>query len=188
MDPFSALSVAASVMQFVNFGADILQKAKELHNSADGALSENLALQEGIERLQGLVDVLQDPLNDAQQVSSSVVFSSISPGIMLEVSGFLYCYPVPRRTIYLWMRNGLFLLFAWRTTKIASFYCFNLSIVSVADIWIQLDTSTSRTSILHQSSPQHDPAKALQDICKGCVGVAAKLRKQLEDLRWPANH
>jgi hypothetical protein len=41
MDPFNALSIAASVVQFVDFASKILSKTYELYKSADGASLEN---------------------------------------------------------------------------------------------------------------------------------------------------
>ena len=41
MDPFSALSLAANVIQFVDFGSKVFSRARELHESLDGAVSIN---------------------------------------------------------------------------------------------------------------------------------------------------
>jgi hypothetical protein len=41
MDPLTALSVAACVVQFVDYGTKLLSKGRELYKSADGALWEN---------------------------------------------------------------------------------------------------------------------------------------------------
>ncbi len=89
MDPFSALWIASTVVQFVDFGTKILQKAKELRDSADGALAENIALGESLERFRGLRVVLQDSLNDSQQVSSPVALLSTSHTIRLHIMNVL---------------------------------------------------------------------------------------------------
>jgi hypothetical protein len=54
MDPVSALSVAASVIQFVDYGTRVISKARELYTSADGALSANSKIEEATTRLQAL--------------------------------------------------------------------------------------------------------------------------------------
>ena len=59
MDPLAALSVAASVVQFVDYGTEVLSKGYEIYKSADGVLAENLKLQEASKRLQCLTDPLQ---------------------------------------------------------------------------------------------------------------------------------
>lgn len=41
LDPFTALSVASSVVQFVDFGTKLISKGKEFYQSADGVLSDH---------------------------------------------------------------------------------------------------------------------------------------------------
>ena len=80
MDPLSALSVAAAVVQFVDFGIEILVKGKELYESANGALSENIPIQAASERLQSLAGDLQTSLSHSRQVSSpQLMFSDWQP-------------------------------------------------------------------------------------------------------------
>ncbi len=45
MDPLSALSVAGTVVQFVDFSAKLISKSRKLYESSNGALVENLELQ-----------------------------------------------------------------------------------------------------------------------------------------------
>lgn len=42
LDPFSALSAAAAVVQFIDFGCQLVAKGYRLHRSPSGALAENL--------------------------------------------------------------------------------------------------------------------------------------------------
>jgi hypothetical protein len=42
MSPLTALSVAASISQFVDFGSKFLSSSRKLYQSADGTLRENL--------------------------------------------------------------------------------------------------------------------------------------------------
>ncbi|KAI9650418.1 hypothetical protein NHQ30_000432 [Ciborinia camelliae] len=44
LDPFSALSLASSIVQFVDFGSKVISSAAELHHSSEGALANNLEL------------------------------------------------------------------------------------------------------------------------------------------------
>jgi len=62
MDPLTALSVAAAVVQFVDYGTRIVAKGTNLYKSADGALTENIELETASIRLQGLGGTLQDSL------------------------------------------------------------------------------------------------------------------------------
>lgn len=41
LDPFTALSTAATVVQFVDFGTKLISKGYEIYRSADGVLTEN---------------------------------------------------------------------------------------------------------------------------------------------------
>jgi hypothetical protein len=54
MDPFSALSAAASVVQFLDYGIRVMSKSRELYTAVDGALSANVEIEEASARLQGL--------------------------------------------------------------------------------------------------------------------------------------
>jgi hypothetical protein len=44
LDPMSALSIAASAVQFVDFSIKIVSKSKEIYKSTSGGLEENLQL------------------------------------------------------------------------------------------------------------------------------------------------
>ena len=67
MDPLSALSVAAAVIQFIDYSTRIVSKGKELYKSADGALAENIELETASVRLQNLSGTLKDSLQASQQ-------------------------------------------------------------------------------------------------------------------------
>ena len=62
LDPLSALSAAAAVLQFVEFGSMLLAKSHELHKSTDGASASNSELETTAEELQQLVHRLSRPL------------------------------------------------------------------------------------------------------------------------------
>ena len=61
-DPLSALSVAGSIVQFVDFASKIVCKGKLLYKSTDGALSENIETETVAIRLQELTNGLLKPL------------------------------------------------------------------------------------------------------------------------------
>jgi hypothetical protein len=67
MDPLTALSVAACVVQFVDYGTKLLSKGRELYKSVDGALSENIDLEEASSRLKVLSSDLQKSLRGGDQ-------------------------------------------------------------------------------------------------------------------------
>jgi hypothetical protein len=58
MDPLSALSLAACVVQFLDYGMRVMSKSRELYTAADGALSANVEIEEASARLQGLSGAL----------------------------------------------------------------------------------------------------------------------------------
>jgi uncharacterized protein (UPF0264 family) len=77
LEPMSALSVAASAVQFVDFCVKIVSKGRELYHSPSGSLEENLQLKHSTKVLVGRrgnvskainVDSLRPPLviSDAQ--------------------------------------------------------------------------------------------------------------------------
>jgi hypothetical protein len=45
MDPITALGVAGNIVQFIDFGLKATSKAREIHQSTDGALVENVDLE-----------------------------------------------------------------------------------------------------------------------------------------------
>jgi hypothetical protein len=54
MDPLSALSVAGTIVQFVDFSAKLIFKSHKLYESSNGALVENLELQAIAESMAGM--------------------------------------------------------------------------------------------------------------------------------------
>lgn len=62
LDPLTALSVAATVVQFVDFGSKLVSKGKEFYKSPDGVLLENAELEDASGRLQGLSRSLEESL------------------------------------------------------------------------------------------------------------------------------
>lgn len=64
MDPLSALSIAASVVQFVDYGTRIVSKSHEINKSAGGASIQNVELGAATKRLQTLTTPLQNLQGD----------------------------------------------------------------------------------------------------------------------------
>jgi len=54
IDSIPALSIAATSFQLVDYGSKLSSEGKELYNSANGASSEDVAIQAASERLQNL--------------------------------------------------------------------------------------------------------------------------------------
>ena len=59
LDPLSALSVAASIVQFIDFGMKLISKSRELAKSSSGALVEHEEMLAASIRLKDLDDGLQ---------------------------------------------------------------------------------------------------------------------------------
>ena len=45
MDPLSCLSIASNIVQFVDFGLQVVSKGNQIYRSVNGALAENLDLE-----------------------------------------------------------------------------------------------------------------------------------------------
>lgn len=56
MDPFSALSVAASVVQFLDFSCQVVSKAKAINRSADGVSIDHAQSEAAAKRLFNLAE------------------------------------------------------------------------------------------------------------------------------------
>jgi hypothetical protein len=59
MDGLSALSVAASVAQFIEFGSSLVSKSQEIYKSGNGALAQNIESAAAAERLSELTTGLK---------------------------------------------------------------------------------------------------------------------------------
>lgn len=71
MDPLSALSIAAAVVQFVDFGSKLVSKGVQLYNSVDGVLVENADIERAMDRLSLLTGGLKTSLTPGPQSSIS---------------------------------------------------------------------------------------------------------------------
>ena len=59
VDPLSVLSIAASTVQFVDFGCKVFSKSKEIYTSADGALVSQKQSEDACKRLKELTECLK---------------------------------------------------------------------------------------------------------------------------------
>jgi hypothetical protein len=64
IDPLSALSVAASVVQFVEFAHKIVSKGRQLYDSPNGALHNNEETETITKRLQALTGMLKKSIEE----------------------------------------------------------------------------------------------------------------------------
>ncbi len=62
LDPLTALSIASSIVQFVDYGSKLLSKSYELYESADGTTIGNAELEVIAKDLQDLNEWIQCPL------------------------------------------------------------------------------------------------------------------------------
>jgi uncharacterized alpha-E superfamily protein len=68
LDPLSALSVAAGVVQFVDFSSKIVSKAKYLYKSINGVLRENAEAETVTIRLKQMTSKLSESLRQSETV------------------------------------------------------------------------------------------------------------------------
>lgn len=59
MDPFSAIGLASNIITFLEFGYDVLSKARDIQVSASGASSTNASLSSMAQRLDEVASSLQ---------------------------------------------------------------------------------------------------------------------------------
>jgi hypothetical protein len=59
MEPLSALSIAAAVVQFVDFGSSLVSKSHEIYKSAQGASISQVESEHAVRRLLGLNETLK---------------------------------------------------------------------------------------------------------------------------------
>jgi hypothetical protein len=71
MDPLSALSLAGTVVQFVDFGCKLLAEGRQIYQSSSGRLNTNEEIELITNDLQTLVKKLRDSF--AAQTSSTYV-------------------------------------------------------------------------------------------------------------------
>lgn len=72
MDGLSALTVAASVAQFIEFGLDLVTKSKEIYKSANGATIKHEETEAATTRLVQLSDRLKTSVNDQSTTSANL--------------------------------------------------------------------------------------------------------------------
>jgi hypothetical protein len=68
MDPLSALGVAASIVQFLQFGCCLVSKTRQIHN--DGALLDHAECENATKRLLGLTGSVEKSLKEIEQLGT----------------------------------------------------------------------------------------------------------------------
>jgi hypothetical protein len=68
MDPLSALGVAASVLQFVQFGSSLVSKSRQIYTQ--GTLLDHVECRRATSRLQGLAEQLGAHLNELESLGT----------------------------------------------------------------------------------------------------------------------
>ena len=66
LDPFTALSVASAVIQFVDFGCKLTSQTQEMYHSASGASKTNVTIEEITEDIRSLTQNLVKKSNSIQ--------------------------------------------------------------------------------------------------------------------------
>jgi len=69
MDPLTALSVASSVIQFVDFGSKLLSRSRQLYKSKEGVLTENFDVETITKDITTLVKGLKGKLPEHRSMS-----------------------------------------------------------------------------------------------------------------------
>ncbi|OAP60013.1 hypothetical protein AYL99_05015 [Fonsecaea erecta] len=61
LDPVSAIGLVAAIVQFVEFGAEIIQGAREVHGATSGATERNRSLEVVVRQTRDMISKLNDP-------------------------------------------------------------------------------------------------------------------------------
>lgn len=103
LDPLSAVSLAATIVQFVDFSSKIVSKGYHLYGSVDGALPENQHLNYVITDLKGLNTRLQESQNLAYWTKDEKALQAIAVQCSVMADELLLrlnCLKVPEGTRY----------------------------------------------------------------------------------------
>ncbi|KAI0536725.1 hypothetical protein GGR58DRAFT_502955 [Xylaria digitata] len=71
LDPLSALSTAAAVVQFIDFASTIVCKSSQLYRATSGLCEENAKTLTAVEWLEALIQAVENPLPPARHVTIS---------------------------------------------------------------------------------------------------------------------
>jgi hypothetical protein len=90
LDPISALSVASSLVQFVDFSAKILSKGHRLFHSTNGSLLENDEIETVAKRLRDMIQDLQGSLSSTGNKEQALAnlckeFIEVAEELILEL-------------------------------------------------------------------------------------------------------
>ena len=83
LDPFTAVSLAGNIVQFVQFGCHLVARAHELHTSKSGASKEILEVETVTARLLETIEELE---NDYSRVSPDSVTKTSSERRLVEIA------------------------------------------------------------------------------------------------------
>lgn len=72
LDPLSAVSLVAAILQFVDFGSKIIVSGYETHRSTHGATEETVGLEDLTQRLHKPQDQLSTPLNQLAHIDQEL--------------------------------------------------------------------------------------------------------------------
>jgi len=70
MDPVTALGVASSIVQLIQFGSSLSSQANHIYRSAEGALPEHIECDSARKRLMDLSDQVKQSMRDARVVGN----------------------------------------------------------------------------------------------------------------------
>jgi len=79
MDPLTALSLADTIVQFVDYASKIIRGTKHIYKSTSGALSANKDLEERTRALSDLATKLKQPVQPPLYDASAKAASNLSP-------------------------------------------------------------------------------------------------------------
>lgn len=72
MDPFTAVGLAAAIIQFVEFGTKIISTSKEIYTSSTGLIGEHETLDDVCSHMGLMADVLKKAANDADAAKKKI--------------------------------------------------------------------------------------------------------------------
>jgi hypothetical protein len=110
MDPFSALTVAASVVQFIQFGSSLISTSIEIYQSAEGASTRQIDIELTTLSLVGVTEKIKAGADDQALQTicsgcisvSSIMVSKLAKLKMKQGSGFRKCRSIQQAVKIVW--------------------------------------------------------------------------------------
>ncbi|OQV08118.1 hypothetical protein CLAIMM_12437 isoform 2 [Cladophialophora immunda] len=194
LDPLSAIGLAANIVQFIDFGRELISDAKEIYHSANGATAENVELQGVAENLARLSSTLMKPLDPTQGAISEaeaeiVKIAASSSSIADELLATIKNLKIGEGPYKKWRSFRQALNTIWKKDKIArlqrrledarsNLSIHVLSFISVRQGQVLRSLEGARTACLEIDSARLQRIEPMLESLRGLVQSGRELTAQ----------